>query len=70
MTGRAKAGSHEADAMAAVNAFRSALSDPEPKSAVATKSRTRSLIGAALLWAGWSTDIRLLHEPCLVIRAR
>ncbi len=70
VTGRAKAGSHEADAMAAVNAFRSALSDPEPKGDVATKSRTRSLIGAALLWAGWSTDIRLLHEPCLVIQAR
>ena len=80
VTGRAKAGppasprssmgsSHEADAMAAVRAFRCALDDPESRSAVTAKSRTRSLIGAALLWAGWSTDVHLLHEPCLVIKA-
>ena len=70
VTGGAKAGSHEADAMAAVTAFRLALSDPKPKSAVEPESRTRSLIGAALLWTGWSTDVRLLHRPCLLIRAR
>ena len=69
VTGKAKTGSNEADAMAAVTAFRDALGHPEPKSAVEPKSRTRSLIGAALLWTGWSTDIQLLHEPCLVIRA-
>ncbi len=70
VTGRAKSGSHEADAMAGVKAFCGALGDPEPESAVEPTSRTRSLIGAALLWTGWSTDIRLLHKPCLVIRAR
>ena len=70
VTGKAKADSDEADAMAAVKAFRLALGDPGPKSAVKTKSRTRSLIGAALLWTGWSTDIRLLHKACLVIQAR
>ena len=70
MTGKAKTGSDKADAMAAVKAFRRALCDPVPKSAVKPEFRTRSLIGAALLWAGWSTDIRLLHEPCLVIQAR
>lgn len=69
VSGKAKASSHEEDAMAAVNAFLSALSDSEPKTAVEPESRTRSLIGAALLWTGWSTDIGLLHEPCLVIRA-
>ena len=66
-----KSNSHVADAMAAVNAFRCAMDDAEPESSVEqrSKSRPRSLIGAALLWAGWSTDIQLLHEPCLVIKA-
>ncbi len=42
-----------------------------PRSSYAVKSRpknTLSLIGAALLWAGWSSDVSLLHEPCLVIK--
>ena len=69
VTGGAKASSHEADATAAVTAFRRALGHPEPKSAVEPKYRTRSLIGAALLWTGWFTDIQLLQESCLVIRA-
>jgi len=69
VTGGATTGSHEGDAMAAVIAFRHALDDPEAKSAVEATPRTRSLIGAALLWSGWSTDVQLLHEPCLVIQA-
>ena len=67
VTGKSKAGSHEADAMAAVNAFRRALPDPERKNYVKPDAPTRSLIGDALLWAGWSTDIRLLRTPSLVI---
>ncbi|MDE2805351.1 MAG: hypothetical protein OXN18_09435 [Gemmatimonadota bacterium] len=69
VTGSASTGSDERDAMAAVTAFRRALGDPGPKSAVEPKSPTRSLIGAALLWAGWSTDVQLLRTPCIVIRA-
>jgi len=69
VTDQAKASSHESDAMVAVDAFRLALPDPRQRNAVIPTPRTRSLIGAALLWAGWSTDIRLLHTPCLVIRA-
>lgn len=30
--------------------------------------RVRSLVGGALLWAGWSTDVGLLHRPCVVVR--
>ena len=30
--------------------------------------RARSLIGAALLWAGWSSDASLLHQKCIVLR--
>ena len=69
VTGSSSTGSHERDAMAAVTAFRCVLGDSEPTSAVEPTSRTRSLIGAALLWAGWSTDVRLLRTPCIVIRA-
>lgn len=69
VTGGAKGSSDPEDAMAGVNAFRRALPDPELRSAVQPESRVRSLIGAALLWSRWSTDIGLLHEPCLVIRA-
>lgn len=32
------------------------------------KVRARSLIGAALLWAGWSSDASLLHQKCIVLR--
>ena len=52
VTGSAKTGSHEADALAAVNAFHRALPDPERKNVVKPDAPTRSLIGGALLWAG------------------
>lgn len=32
------------------------------------KVKARSLIGAALLWAGWSSDVSLLHRKCIVLR--
>ena len=69
VTGRAATGSHEGDALAAVTAFRRAMGDGEPKSAVKAESPTRSLIGAALLRTGWSTDLDLLRARCLVIKA-
>ena len=68
ITGKGKSGSHVGDARAAVKSFMCALSDPPLKSAVQPACRTRSLIGAALLWAGWSNDIGLLKKPCIVIR--
>lgn len=71
VTGQGKKESHESDAMAAVDAFRRALPDPTSPShkALDPTSRTRSLIGAALLWAGWSDDLGLLSRPCVVIRS-
>ena len=69
VTGKAKTGSHETDARAAVDAFLRALPDPMSKNALTPTSRTRSLIGAALLWSGWSRDIGLLNRPCVVIRS-
>jgi hypothetical protein len=28
-----------------------------------------SLLGAAMLWSGWTTDLEMLRTPCLVIKA-
>ena len=63
--------SHVQDAMAAVSAFVKAIKSPSPQSEITEppKSQTRSLIGAALLWAGWSDDANLLRQSCLVIKA-
>ena len=69
VTGKGKTASHESDAAAAVDAFCRALPDPSSSDALEPTSRTRSLIGAALLWAGWSEDLGLLHRPCVVIRS-
>jgi hypothetical protein len=68
VTDRAKAATHVDDATIAAAAFRSALPDVTGANAV-TADRPLSLLGAALLWSGWSDDIALLHAPCLVIKA-
>ena len=69
VTGKGKTNSHESDARAAVEAFKDALPDPTTKNALRWPPRTRSLIGAALLWADWSAEIGLLSKPCVVIRS-
>lgn len=69
VTGKGKTRSHESDAKAAVDAFCRALPDPTSQDALTPTGRTRSLIGGALLWAGWSDDLRLLSRPCVVIRS-
>ena len=69
VTGKGKTHSHESDAGVAVEAFENALPDPTTRNALRPTSRTRSLIGAALLWAGWSKEIGLLNKPCVVIRS-
>jgi hypothetical protein len=63
-----KAGTHHGDAEVAVRAFQEALPDPERHNAIVPQGKVRSLIGAALLQAGWSTDVTWLSKPCLVIR--
>ena len=68
VTDRAKAASHIDDATVAVTAFWDALPDVTAANAV-TAERPLSLLGAALLWSGWSNDLALLHAPCLVIKA-
>jgi hypothetical protein len=68
VTDRAKAASHIDDATVAVGRFCASLPDPTASNAVAAE-RPLSLLGAALLWSGWSSDAGLLHRPCLVIKA-
>jgi len=68
VTDRAKAATHIDDAAVAVTAFRDALPHVIAANAV-TADRPLWLLGAALLWSGWSDDLALLHAPCLVIKA-
>ena len=68
VTATAKGVSHVADAEIAVAAFTAALPDPR-RAATVTAERPLSLIGAAAIWSGWSTDDALLHASPLVVRA-
>jgi hypothetical protein len=68
VTDQAKAATHSDDAAVAVDAFRDALPDPMSANAV-TAERPLSLLGAAIVWSGWSDDLQLLRAPCLVIKA-
>lgn len=64
------ANGHSADAMVACKEFADRLPDLTENSAPKPAGRVRSLIGDALLWAGWSTDMTLLYTPCLVVRPK
>ena len=57
---------HVADALVAVDAFLRALPDPREANTLEPEPAF-SLIGAALLRTGWSTDPTLVSQPCLVI---
>jgi hypothetical protein len=69
VSGASKRGDHVADARLAVDAFVRALPDPKAANAVYCTSRVYSLVGAALLRTGWSSDLGLLSQPCLVLKA-
>jgi hypothetical protein len=56
------------DAAVAVAAFRKEIPDVTGANAV-TADRPLSVLGAALLWSRWSTDLDLVRTPCIVIRA-
>ena len=72
VTGKAKVSgsedpeSHAQDALIACQKFAACL--PTPGEECEPEARVRSLIGGAILWAGWSTDLDLLHMPCMVVR--
>jgi hypothetical protein len=69
VTKEAKADTHHEDAELAVKSFRDGLPNPERLNAVMS-ANVRSLIGAALLQAGWTGDVSFLRKPCLVVRVR
>ena len=59
---------HIADAQTACEEFAARLPDPTSKSVDEPPHAARSLIGAALLWSGWSEDVDLLRARCLVVK--
>lgn len=67
VTGDAKAGTHSSDAAVAIREFQRVSADLEGASAVRS-DRVLSLVGAALLRSGWTHDIGVLSEPCVVIK--
>jgi hypothetical protein len=69
VSGPAKGANHIRDAEVAVNAFREALPDPVLANAI-TEETVTSMLAVAMLRTGWSVDISLLRQRCLVIRAR
>lgn len=68
VTGAAKAATHVDDARIAAATFQKAL-PMVPEANAVTADRPISLIGAALLWSGWSNDATILHKPALTIKA-
>ena len=65
---RGKGESNVADAEIAVRCFAGHLPNIPAANAVWEDS-VHSLVGAALLRTGWSTDLGLLEAPCVVIKA-
>lgn len=59
---------HRQDAKLAVDAFLRALPDVNHQNAI-DEPDVQSLVGAALLRSGWTNDVGILAQPCLVIRA-
>jgi hypothetical protein len=68
VTGAAKGITHLNDAEIAALMFWNNLGDI-PRANAVTAQAPYSLIGAALLRVGLTTDLRVLFEPCVVIRA-
>lgn len=59
---------HHGDAAIAVERFFAVLPDPTTADELDAPSPF-SLIGAALVWSGWSDDVELLRRKCLVVKA-
>jgi hypothetical protein len=67
VSAESKGQSHQDDASIAVRAFAAAYPNIDAANAV-RGDNVHSLIGAALLRSGWSSDLGLLAQPCIVIR--
>lgn len=60
---------HVEDAELAIASFRDGIAHPASFESSVTTLECLSLLGAALLRTGWSTDVGLLATPCLVVRS-
>lgn len=60
---------HVEDAQLAIADFRRGISKPDSLQSSVTTPECLSLLGAALLRTGWSSDLSLLSTPCLVFRS-
>ena len=68
VSGSAKGTDHVHDARIVVDAFRKALPNPAQRNAISEPVVT-CLLGVALLRTGWASDVGLLAESCVVIKA-
>jgi hypothetical protein len=68
VTDRAKAATHFDDATIAVTSFVDALPEPDQRNAIEAETPI-SLIGAAAVWSGWSSETGMLSRACLVLKA-
>lgn len=69
VSGSGKGGSHVEDARLAIQAFQASLPNPHLVTAVRVNGPVQSMAGAALVASGWSTDVTLLSQQCIVIRS-
>jgi hypothetical protein len=69
VSGSRRGGCQVEDARVAVKAFLTALPDPLSANAVDCVSAVYSPAGAALLRTGWSSNLNLISQPCLAIKA-
>jgi hypothetical protein len=66
--GKGQSTSHAGDAEIAVQRFIQALPDLDDANAIKS-DEVHSLLGAALLRTGWTTDLAILSKQCIVIKA-
>lgn len=58
---------HVEDALAAIDAFERNARGSAPAVSAIGETNCMSLLGAALLHSGWTTDLSVLAQPCLVV---
>lgn len=60
---------HVEDAKLAIEAFQQGMKDSSTFKSSVMEADCLSLVGAALIKAGWIKDLEMLTTPCLVVRA-
>jgi hypothetical protein len=70
VTHMGKSVSHEQCARLALMRFREGWGERASFESAVQEPCTMNLLGAILLRMGWSDDLKMLSEPCLVVRHR